>query len=270
MFRKKIPFGPIIPPLFCKSAESGRFFIYLHDSNSIFWARGIDSEWVFGRTVVIFQMLRFLIFFHFLHRTPPALDPLPGTPAPDPPPPDRPKFRAFFSHLRPQFSFFFPSFGLISFNFVGVFEGRNPKMYTFGLSGCRVKPRRPHQTGPPGLAHDSPRTPNVHISGPLRFKHHQISTRRPPERERKRAKMGAGEGQKKREILGPSPSGPHPSSHHAGKNLIVKSREYRGSIVISCDGMSALFKTHESSTFVVKLKNTCACHMHLEPCTICA
>ena len=30
------------------------------------------------------------------------------------------------------------------------------------LSGCRVKPRRPHQTGPPGLAHDSPRTPNVH------------------------------------------------------------------------------------------------------------
>ena len=38
------------------------------------------------------------------------------------------------------------------------------------------------------------------------------------------------------------------------KNLIVKSKEYRGSIVILCDGMSALFKTHESSTFVVKLK----------------
>ena len=54
------------------------------------------------------------------------------------------------------------------------------------------------------------------------------------------------------------------------KNLIVKSKEYRGSIVILCDGMSALFKTQESSTFVVKLKNTCAFHMHLEPCTICA
>ena len=38
------------------------------------------------------------------------------------------------------------------------------------------------------------------------------------------------------------------------KNLIVKSKEYRGSIVILCDGMSALFKTHESSTFVAKLK----------------
>ena len=29
-----------------------------------------------------------------------------------------------------------------------------------------MKPRRPHQTGPPGLAHNNPRTPNVHISGP--------------------------------------------------------------------------------------------------------
>ena len=38
------------------------------------------------------------------------------------------------------------------------------------------------------------------------------------------------------------------------KNLIVKSKEYRGSIVILCDGMSALFKTHESSTFAAKLK----------------
>ena len=57
---------------------------------------------------------------------------------------------------------------------------------------------------------------------------------------------------------------------HLCKNLIVKSKEYRGSIVISCDGMSALFKTHESSTFVVMLKNTCAFHMYLEPCTICA
>ena len=36
MFRKKIPCRRIIPPFFCKSAESGRFFFnYLHDSNSI-------------------------------------------------------------------------------------------------------------------------------------------------------------------------------------------------------------------------------------------
>ena len=48
---KKIPVGRVIPPFFCKSAESGRFFIYLHDSNSIFWAQGIKSEGVLGRTV---------------------------------------------------------------------------------------------------------------------------------------------------------------------------------------------------------------------------
>ena len=48
---KKIPVGRFIPPFFCNSAESGRFFIYLHDSNSIFWAQGIKSEWVLGRTV---------------------------------------------------------------------------------------------------------------------------------------------------------------------------------------------------------------------------
>ena len=50
MFRKN-PFRRIIPPFFFESAESGRFFDYLHDSNSIFWAQGIKSEWVLGRTV---------------------------------------------------------------------------------------------------------------------------------------------------------------------------------------------------------------------------
>ena len=94
---------------------------------------------------------------------PPPDNPPPDNPPPDNPPPDRPKFRSFFSLLPPQFSFFFLSLGVLSWNFVGVLEGRNPEMCTFGLSGCRVKPRLPHQTGPPGLAHDSPRTPNVHI-----------------------------------------------------------------------------------------------------------
>ena len=66
----------------------------------------------------------------------------PGPPSSlDRPPPwtalplDRPKFRSFFFPLPPQIR----------------------------SSGCCVKPRRPHQTGPPGLAHHSPRTPNVHI-----------------------------------------------------------------------------------------------------------
>ena len=89
-------------------------------------------------------------------------------------------FALFFPSPATVFILFSLSCWPFSLNFGGVFEDRDPQMCTFGLSGCRVKPRRPHQTGPPGLAHDSPRTPNVHISGPLRFKHHQNSTRRPP------------------------------------------------------------------------------------------
>ena len=51
MFRKKIPFRRIIPPFFLQKCRILPFFIYLHDSNSIFWARGIKSELFFGRTV---------------------------------------------------------------------------------------------------------------------------------------------------------------------------------------------------------------------------
>ena len=46
-----------------------------------------------------------------------------------------------------------------------------------------------------GVSHDSPRTPNVH-TGPQHFKHHQNSTRRPPEREEKNEFCG-GTGKKK-------------------------------------------------------------------------
>ena len=84
-------------------------------------------------------------------------------PSRDRPSLDRLKFRSFFSLSRRKIRSFLPSLGVFSLNFGGVFEDRDPKMCTFGLSDCRVKPRRPHQTGPPGLAHDSPRTPNAHI-----------------------------------------------------------------------------------------------------------
>ena len=51
---KKIPFGRIIPPFSAKVQNlTVFFFIYLHDSNSIFWARGINSEWVSGGTVFL-------------------------------------------------------------------------------------------------------------------------------------------------------------------------------------------------------------------------
>ena len=106
-----------------------------------------------------------------------------GPPPPDPPPPDplrrtplrrtplrrtplrrtAQNFALFFHSPATVFILFSLSCWSFSWNFGGVFEDRDPQMCTFGFSGCRVKPRRPHQTGPPGLAHDSPRTPNVHI-----------------------------------------------------------------------------------------------------------
>ena len=93
-----------------------------------------------------------------LCRTPSAGPPFAGPPSAGPP-----KISLFFF---PSPATIFILFSLscwsFSLNFGGVFEDRDPQMCTW-LSGCRVKPWRPHQTGPPGLAHDSPRTPNVHI-----------------------------------------------------------------------------------------------------------
>ena len=94
-----------------------------------------------------------------------------GPPSAGPPSAGPPKISLFcFPSPATVFILFSLSCWSFSLNFGGVFEDRDPQMCTFGLLGCRVKPRQPHQTGPPGLAHDSPRTPNVHISGHLRFK----------------------------------------------------------------------------------------------------
>ena len=48
----------------------------------------------------------------------------------------------FFFLLRRKIRSFLPSLGVFSWNFGGVFEGRDPQMCTFGLSGCCVKPQR--------------------------------------------------------------------------------------------------------------------------------
>ena len=134
-----------------------------------------------------------------------------GPPSTGPPPPDRPNISLFFFPFPPPFRSFCVSLGVFSLNFGVVFEFRNPKMCTFGLSGCRVKPRRPHQTGPPGLAHDSPRTPNVHISGPLRFKTPPKFHEKTPKRHRK-SETVAGKGRKSAKFWAPHHlrSGPHP------------------------------------------------------------
>ena len=88
----------------------------------------------------------------------------------------------------------------------------------FGCSPGPLSPGPPPlrrtrpSAGPPlrrtaGASHDSPRTPNVHISGTWRFKHHQNSTKRPPRERTKKEKCG-GKGGKKSDILGPPPFGP--------------------------------------------------------------
>ena len=77
-------------------------------------------------------------------------------------------------------------------------------MCTIGVLGLSCAAR---SGGAAGVSHGGPRTPNVHISGIQRFKHHQHSTRRPLERQKGR--NGGGKGKKKREILGgPAEVGP--------------------------------------------------------------
>ena len=71
------------------------------------------------------------------------------------------------------------------------------------MTGCRS------QTGPPGLAHDSPRTPNVHISGHLRFKRPPKFHEKTPERHRN-SETVAEKGRKSAKFWAPHPSGPHP------------------------------------------------------------
>ena len=114
------------------------------------------------------------------------LHPRRRTPLRGPPSAGPPKISLFFFPRPPLFSFFLPLLGVVSWNFGGVIEGRDPQMCTFGLSGCRVKPRRlwggkkkseilaPHPSGP-------------HPSGPPPFG----------------APLFLG--------LGPHPSGPNPS-----------------------------------------------------------
>ena len=74
--------------------------------------------------------------------------PFPGTAlSRDRPFPGPPKMSLLFFLLPPQNSFCSSLSGVFSWIFGGVFEGRDPQMCPFGLSGCRVKPRRPRGAG---------------------------------------------------------------------------------------------------------------------------
>ena len=114
-----------------------------------------------------------------------SLDHLP----PDPPPPDRPspgppKISLFFSSLHRKFHSFFSLWEVFSLNFGGVFEGRGAQMCTFGLSGCCVEPRRPHQTGPRGFTRQPENSKRAHLSVPA-LQTPQNSPRENPQREKK-------------------------------------------------------------------------------------
>ena len=87
---------------------------------------------ILGRSIFVLLLCVVVCCRTLLRRTPPRAGP--------------PKFSLFSFPLPPPFRSFSLS-GVFSLNFVVFFEGRDPQMCTFALSGCRVKPRRLWGTG---------------------------------------------------------------------------------------------------------------------------
>ena len=84
-----------------------------------------------------------------------------------PPPLDRTAQNfALFLPFPATVSLFLCLSGCLLVEFWWCFEGRNLEMCTSGLSGCRVKPRRPHQTGPPGHTRQPENSKRAHLSVP--------------------------------------------------------------------------------------------------------
>ena len=120
---------------------------------------------------------------------------------------DRPKFRSFCSLSRPKFLSFLLSLGVFSWK-SWCFSRPGPEMCTFGLSGCRVKP----QTGPPGLHTTTRTSKRAHLSVPALQTPPKFHEKTP--REIRKNEISGKREQKKREILGLPPFGPHPSGPH--------------------------------------------------------
>ena len=130
-----------------------------------------------------------------------------------------PKISLFFFPHPPQSSFFLPLLGVLALNFGGVFENQGPQMWTFGLSGCRVRPW--WLRGRRGFTRQPENSKRAHFRA---LQHHQNSTKG-PRREGEKNENNGGRGKTKREIFGPPhPAGPppfgpppfgaHPSGHH--------------------------------------------------------
>ena len=134
------------------------------------------------------------------------------TTLPDPPPPpDCLKFRSF-SFARHHFVMFL--FQCVSSRgFFSVCEDRDPQ--TFGLLGCRVKPRHPHRAA--GARTRQPEnSKRAYLSVPV-FKNTTKIQREDPQRRKKRTNLLAGEGKKRAKFWAPHPSRPPFSTHK--KNL---------------------------------------------------
>ena len=100
-----------------------------------------------------------------------------------------------------------------------VFRG----LGTLSSKNTFVQNRRQFPDRAAGLAHDSPRTLNAHISGQLRFKTTIKIPRVDPQRDTETAKMVAGKGRKSAKFWASHPSGlqpsvPHPSGPHPSDN----------------------------------------------------
>ena len=129
---------------------------------------------------------------------------------------------ALFSLSRHIFHSFFPLLGVFSWNFGGVFEDRGPQMSTFGLSGCRVKPRRLWGRRAP---HDTRELQTCTFQGPSLQKNKQPKFNKKTPRERdKKNDMGAGEEKQKERNLGglaegrPANQQPHQHQQQHNKN----------------------------------------------------
>ena len=117
----------------------------------------------------------------------------------DSPPPDRPKFRSFFSVSHHQFRSFSLSLCVFSLNFGGFCEDRDVHVWALGL-WCET----PAASGQLRLRELQTCT----FDGPGASKLHQKTTRTHTVSEKK-SETGGGR-RKKREILGPPPFGAPP------------------------------------------------------------
>ena len=108
-----------------------------------------------------------------------------------------PKFRAFFHSPAPSYALFV-SLWVSARGILVVFSKAGTiKRARLEFSGCRVKLRRPRSRQ--GFFTTAREPKSAHLKGPGLRKHHQNSTRRQPEREKKN-EMGEGEGKIERDF----------------------------------------------------------------------